>query len=296
MRIRSTKPEFWRSKTIAQLDWDTRLVLKALESYVDDNGVGRDSIVIFCADAFPYDLVNSPEICAKVSRSLARLSEANIIVRYTVAGEELVYVRAWKKWQYIDKPKAGRFPRPDGTMNYREAVDESVGAGQGISDPVNPEDVPQPPENFAKSSRKVPEECPQIQSGEQGNRGTGEIFGCVRTEPDTEPNPTAALSATPGADLVREIIPTNHPASTKTSLRIQASELLRTGTETDDVRAALRLWLDKPNLGAGRTVLAGLVSEVIKDRAAHVRPAASDAAFAAAQALKSTPANRLELA
>ncbi|QTF81777.1 hypothetical protein SEA_BEEGEE_74 [Gordonia phage BeeGee] len=174
MRIRATKPEFWRSKTIATLDWDTRLVLKALESYVDDNGVGKDSVVIFCADAFPHDLANSPEICAKVSRSLSRLSEAGLIARYNVDGEDLVYVRNWKKWQYIDKPKAGRYPRPDGTMNYREPVDETIGAGQGVSESKNREESPEPRENFAKSARKVPEECPQIQSGEQGNRGSEE--------------------------------------------------------------------------------------------------------------------------
>lgn len=172
MRIRSTKPEFWRSKTIAQFDWETRLVLKALESYVDDNGVGKDSVVIFCADAFPHDLAKSPEICAKVSRSLDRLSEAGLIVRYTVDGEDLLYIRRWKQWQYIDKPKAGRFPRPDGSMNYRDEVNESIGAGQYRFDPDTSklirEDSPELPENFANISSGYP----QIQSGEQGNRGS----------------------------------------------------------------------------------------------------------------------------
>lgn len=174
MRIRGTKPEFWWSETIAQLDWDTRLVLKALESYVDDNGVGKDSVTLFVTAAFPHDVEKSPEIFAKVARSLSRLAELDIIVRYTVGGERLVYVRRWKKWQYIDKPKQGRYPRPDGTMNYREEVDESIGAGQGISDPSIREESQNPPEDCAKTARKVPEERAQIQSGEQGNRGTGE--------------------------------------------------------------------------------------------------------------------------
>jgi hypothetical protein len=46
MRIRSTKPEFWRSERIASVNWDARLVLKGLESYVDDNGVGVDDIAL----------------------------------------------------------------------------------------------------------------------------------------------------------------------------------------------------------------------------------------------------------
>jgi hypothetical protein len=174
MRIRSTKPEFWRSKTIAQFDWETRLVLKALESYVDDNGVGKDSVVIFCADAFPHDLAKSPEICAKVARSLDQLSEAGLIVRYSVADEDLLYIRRWKQWQYIDKPKAGRFPRPDGSMNYRDSVDEAIGPGQGVCNAVWVDSVregaPELPENFANISSGYP----QIQSGEQGNRGSEE--------------------------------------------------------------------------------------------------------------------------
>jgi hypothetical protein len=179
MRIRSTKPEFWRSQTISRFDWETRLVLKALESYVDDNGVGKDQVVIFCADAFPHDLAKSSEVCAKVSRSLAQLSEAGLIVRYKVGGEPLVYVRRWKLWQYIDKPKAGRFRRPDGTLHYREEVDESIGAGQGVTDPVDDIEI-------REVSPKVREECakssgsyPQIQSGEQGNRGTEEKESCA---------------------------------------------------------------------------------------------------------------------
>lgn len=184
MRIRATKPEFWQSKTISTLDWDTRLILKALESYVDDNGVGRDSVTLFATAAFPYDIEKSPEIFAKVSRSLSRLSEVGIIVRYTVGGEPLVYVRQWKKWQYIDKPKQGRYPRPDGSMNYRDAVDESIGAGQGITDPSMPDGRTQPPENLAKTARKVPEECPKIQSGEQGNRGSEEQGRKDSSDPD----------------------------------------------------------------------------------------------------------------
>ena len=110
----------------------------------------------------------------------------------------------------------------------------------------------------------------------------------------------AGVSATPGADLVHEVVPSGHPPATLTSLRLQASELLNTGTERDIVKAALELWCEKPGLGIGRTILSSLVSEVIKTRASPVlpigrRPAASDAAFAQAQALKLVPNDRLEL-
>ena len=204
MRIRSTKPEFWRSKTIAQFDWDTRLILKALEAYVDDNGVGKDSVVMFAADAFPYDLAKSSEVCAKITRSLSRLSEAGLIVRYSVAGESLVYIRHWKRWQYIDKPKTGRWPRPDGTREYKDTVDETIGAGQGVTDPagleVDSETTPKLREDFAKTTRKPPEVCPQIQSGEQGNRGTEQN---PPYPPAAEPAPPHLPAKKTGAETAR---------------------------------------------------------------------------------------------
>jgi hypothetical protein len=83
------------------------------------------------------------------------------------------------------------------------------------------------------------------------------------------PDLGSARAATPGADLVREIIPKGHPAATLTSLRIQASELLNTGTDRETVEAGLRLWVDKPGVGIGRTILASMVSEVLKGRDPH---------------------------
>ena len=46
MRIRSIKPDFWRSDDLDRLDWHTRLVYIGLWSYVDDNGVGREKAAL----------------------------------------------------------------------------------------------------------------------------------------------------------------------------------------------------------------------------------------------------------
>lgn len=123
MRIRSTKPEFWRSKTIAALPWDVRLVLKGLESYVDDNGVGKDDIALIAADVFPRDLSREArDTLARLSAALNMLHEHGLIARYEVAGEELVYIDRWNELQRIDRPGKGRFPRPDGTYEYNQDV------------------------------------------------------------------------------------------------------------------------------------------------------------------------------
>jgi hypothetical protein len=120
VRIRSIKPEFWRSDDITIHDLHDRLLFIGLWSYVDDNGVGRDSLALICADLFAADMErDSSETLARVSRGLARLSEAGRIVRYqgTKAdggGENrsLVYITNWDKHQRIDKPAKPRYAPP----------------------------------------------------------------------------------------------------------------------------------------------------------------------------------------
>src|SRR5574338_9900 len=171
MRIRSTKPEFWRSKTIAALDWDVRLVLKGLESYVDDNGVGKDDIALIAADVFPRDLSgNPPETLRRLSEAISRLSRAGLITRYVFDGEDLLYVERWKELQRIDKPTRGRFPRPDGTMHYADPVIRENYRNAREEDG-------NPPENYAPGT------------GEQGNRGTEEQ-GRESAPTETPPPPT----------------------------------------------------------------------------------------------------------
>jgi hypothetical protein len=155
MRIRSTKPEFWRSERIASVSWDARLVLKGLESFVDDNGVGRDDLPLIVGDLFQRDLVREPSrTLARVSEAISELAAAGLLHRYEVDGTSLLYVAFWESIQRVDKPQSGRFPRPDGTWNYKDSeIRESV---------ANPRE----------SSRAL---APG--TGEQGNRGTGEQRG-----------------------------------------------------------------------------------------------------------------------
>ena len=149
MRIRGTKPEFWKSRRIASVSWDARLVLKGLESYVDDNGVGVDDIELIVTDVFPRDMFASPrETVARVSEAISELHQAGLVHRYEARGDQLLYISFWESAQRIDKPGKGRNPRPDGTFDYKESeIRESVAS---------------PPETLAPVT------------GEQRNRGTGE--------------------------------------------------------------------------------------------------------------------------
>lgn len=163
MRIRSTKPEFWKSRRIASVSWDARLVLKGLESYVDDNGVGIDDIELIVTDVFPRDMfANGRETVARVSEAITELHQAGLVHRYTTETDRLLYISWWESIQRIDKPGKGRNPRPDGTWNYKDSeIRESVAS---------------PPETLAPGT------------GEQRNRGTEEqgIKTCSPAPPTSD--------------------------------------------------------------------------------------------------------------
>ena len=112
MRIRSIKPEFWRSTDISNLAIEDRFLFIGLWSHVDDNGVGIDKLANVVADLFADDMINDPrETVARVSRGLQNLSEAGRIVRYTVDDTDYLEITNWAKHQRIDKPNKARFPR-----------------------------------------------------------------------------------------------------------------------------------------------------------------------------------------
>src|SRR5438105_15942569 len=103
MRIRTIKPEFWRSDDITALSREDRLLFIGLWSYVDDNGVGRDDYRTVAAELFAFeeDMKDAREF---VREGLATLSRALLISRYEVDGKAYLHVTNWTKHQKIDRP------------------------------------------------------------------------------------------------------------------------------------------------------------------------------------------------
>jgi hypothetical protein len=113
VRIRSIRPEFWRSDDIDALTWDERLVFIGLWSYVDDNGVGVDKLASICADLFAGDLEREPrETFARVESALSTLHARDLIRRYTVDGKAYLFVTTWETHQRVDRPGKSRYPLP----------------------------------------------------------------------------------------------------------------------------------------------------------------------------------------
>jgi len=266
MRIRSTKPEFWRSERIASVNWDARLVLKGLESFVDDNGVGKDDIALIVGDVFPRDMVASPrETVARVSEAIAHLSQAGLIWRYEADSTRLLYISWWEEIQRIDKPGKGRFPRPDGTMDYKDSVIR--------------ESVASPRETLAPGT------------GEQGNRGTGEEQTCATKLRDSAPPRFAEFwDAYPRRRDRRK------------AEKAFAAALKRADPET--IIAGAHRYATDPNREEQFTKYAegwlngdGWLDEPLPRRNGNHGPpiATSDLRVAQVQALKSVPSQRLEL-
>ncbi|MGC5249631.1 hypothetical protein ACPXB3_22235 [Gordonia sp. DT219] len=230
VRIRSTKPEFWRSARIASVSWDARLVLKGLESYVDDNGVGRDDIALIVGDVFSRDMLASPrETVARVSEAISQLHQAGLLHRYEVGGDHLLFISWWESIQRIDKPGKGRFPRPDGTMDYRSSeIRESVA---------------RPREGVAPGT------------GEQGNRGTGETPPPVPAKPHQRARESKAVARMNELNATSRSGPGNEVArsydtwagggiDTKTQIEVaqEVDTLLADGIDAHQIAEGIKAW------------------------------------------------------
>jgi len=224
LRIRSTKPEFWKSRRITSVSWDARLVLKGLESYVDDNGVGVDDIELIVTDVFPRDMfANGSETVARVSEAIAELHQAGLVHRYEGPNDHLLYIAFWESVQRIDKPGKGRNPRPDGTLDYKASeIRESVAS---------------PRESVAPGT------------GEQGNRGTEEQGSLVplRTKSHQgEMQLSQREKIHLGSKVVNQFLDTipdvTFPAKIRADLTAHATVSLQDGIEPAHIARGLQLW------------------------------------------------------
>ncbi len=184
MRIRSIKPEFWRSDDITGLSREDRLLFVGLWSYVDDNGVGLDDFRAIAADLFALE-DDQKEVRDFVREGLATLSRALLVARYEVAGRRYLFVRTWDSHQRIDRPSKPRHPRPE----------------PGWTPPTSDDD---PNTSHLREVSRHTRDSLDAGAGEQGNRGTGEQSPSSANATDEgDPRPTLAVAPHPRADVAR---------------------------------------------------------------------------------------------
>jgi Holliday junction resolvase RusA-like endonuclease len=107
-RIRTIKPEFFTSLTIADLTLEARLTFIGLWTHVDDEGRCVDDARLVKAAIWPLD----DRAAGEVDADLRALSESSLITRYTVEGRSYLEVSGWREHQKINRPTPSKLPGP----------------------------------------------------------------------------------------------------------------------------------------------------------------------------------------
>ena len=110
-RIRSIKPEFFTSETLARVPKSARLTFIGLWTYADDNGVGLDNFRLIAAALYPLE-EDVVQTLADVADELQTLEKVGVIQRYSAAGKRLFFVTSWDEHQKISHPAKPRYFRP----------------------------------------------------------------------------------------------------------------------------------------------------------------------------------------
>ena len=109
-RIRSIKPEFWRSPSTAKASPRARLLYIAMWNWADDYGVGEWTPRELLGFAFPNDLeITSAEfqcLCTEVATCFNT-------VFYRVGGRRFYCIPAWDVHQKNERRAQGKYPGPD---------------------------------------------------------------------------------------------------------------------------------------------------------------------------------------
>ena len=122
-RIRTIKPEFFTSLTVAGLPLEARLTFIGLWTHCDDEGRCVDDARLIKAALWPLD----DRLSSDIELDLKRLSEASLIVRYKLGDRSFLEVRTWREHQRINRPSPSKLPPPPKAITAGpSAEDEQV--------------------------------------------------------------------------------------------------------------------------------------------------------------------------
>ncbi len=150
-RIRSVKPEFAKSETIAALPRDVRLHFMLLWTYADDDGRGVDNPKLIKAELWPLD----DDVTATVVEGWqAQLAEHGRIVRYEADGRHFFEVVNFAEHQHPQKKGESKYPPPSSGTPI-EPLPEDYATATGELPPVvvvvGEGSFPAPPDGDAES-------------------------------------------------------------------------------------------------------------------------------------------------
>lgn len=256
-RIRTIKPDFFTSLTIADLTPEQRLTFIGLWTHVDDEGRCVDDPRLIKAAIWPLD----DRTAADIEIDLKALTESSLITRYILNRKRYLAVTNWFEHQRINRPTESKLPAPE----EGEKPD------------------PEPPTcNDSDSSTPhggLTEDSRQERKGKEGNRegkgrgsvpvqeaveldlvsadGDSDFVGAAEAAAPEEPKPVTAQTIV-GEWLERV---TKRPPNTVIGQASkQIKNLLDEGIDADDIRAGLARWMAK---GSAPSAIPSFVNEAM---------------------------------
>lgn len=143
MRIRTIKPEFWQSETMASIPKDSRLLAIALLNYADDEGFFFAIPQVIQGALFPFD-----EDSTSIRRGLDDLSRIGFCTSGTTdTGKKVCRIANFLEHQRIDRPQPSKIAGlevvwsefDECSTNVRRVLDdgrEREGKGSGMEKEV----------------------------------------------------------------------------------------------------------------------------------------------------------------
>lgn len=111
MRIRSIKPDFWTSLTIADLTFGARLTFIGMWNVADDEGRGVADPRAIKAKLWALDDVVTS---SQVQGWLGEIEGKGLITLYQAEGKPLFQVNSWREHQVVNRPTPSSIPPPEG--------------------------------------------------------------------------------------------------------------------------------------------------------------------------------------
>lgn len=163
-RIRTIKPDFFTSLTIADLTYEARLTFIGLWTHVDDQGRCVDDARLVKAAVWPLDERTAKDVDA----DLWELSDAELVYRYTVGAKKFLCVTSWAEHQKISHPAKAKLPAPEEGEPTPKAERPRKPSGG------SPEDLGGFPERLGGVVEEAPEDFPRPRLAPEMPESAGE--------------------------------------------------------------------------------------------------------------------------
>lgn len=138
-RIRTFKPEFFRSPDTAKASPQARILYMAMWSWANDEGVGETNLYGLLGFAFP----DEDELTVKdLQRLLKEVRGSFGVDFFTNKGRYFYSIPSWDSHQKTERRAAGRFPKPTDPDSYPDLRFGDSDGGGGNSAPIEGESSP----------------------------------------------------------------------------------------------------------------------------------------------------------